>query len=43
VWQVLFHVLNHGTDHRAQVLSMLAQLGVSGYAQDYYLYLLGKG
>jgi uncharacterized damage-inducible protein DinB len=42
VWQVLFHVLNHGTDHRAQVLAMLAQLGVSGYAQDYYLYLLGK-
>jgi uncharacterized damage-inducible protein DinB len=42
VWQVLFHVLNHGTDHRAQALSMLAQLGVEGFSQDYYLYLLGK-
>lgn len=41
-WQVLFHVLNHGTDHRAQALSMLAQLGVKGFPQDYYLYLLGK-
>ncbi len=23
-WQVLLHVLNHGTDHRAQTLAMLA-------------------
>lgn len=42
VWQVLFHVLNHGTDHRAQTLAMLAQLNVKGFPQDYYLYLRGK-
>jgi uncharacterized damage-inducible protein DinB len=42
VWQVLFHVLNHGTDHRAQTLATLAQLGVKGFAQDYYVYLLGR-
>jgi uncharacterized damage-inducible protein DinB len=42
VWQVLFHVLNHGTDHRAQTLAMLAQLEIKGFPQDYYLYLLGK-
>ena len=42
VWQALFHVLNHGTDHRAQTLSVVAQLGVPGFAQDYYLHLKGK-
>ncbi|MFN2190268.1 MAG: DinB family protein, partial [Candidatus Promineifilaceae bacterium] len=31
VWQVLFHVLNHGTDHRAQLLAMLNQLGVETF------------
>ena len=42
VWQVLFHVLNHGTDHRAQMLYMLNQLGVETFPQDYALYLFGK-
>jgi uncharacterized damage-inducible protein DinB len=42
VWQVLFHVVNHGTDHRAQTLAILAQLDVPGFAQDYYLYLAGR-
>ena len=28
VWQVLLHVVNHGTDHRAQVLRILNDLGV---------------
>ena len=42
VWQVLFHVLNHGTDHRAQMLAMLNQLGVKTFPQDYALYLLGR-
>ena len=26
LWEVLFHVVNHGTDHRAQVLRQLADL-----------------
>jgi len=40
--QVLSHVLNHDPDHRAQTLGLLAQLGVTGFAQNYYLYLRGR-
>jgi uncharacterized damage-inducible protein DinB len=35
VWQVLIHVFNHGTDHRAQMLAMLHPFGVPTFAQDY--------
>lgn len=43
VWQVLFHVLNHGTDHRAQVLAMLNQHhGVATGPQDYALFIFGR-
>jgi len=42
VWQVLYHVLNHGTDHRAQMLAMLDKLGVETFPQDYALFLFGK-
>ena len=42
VWQVLFHVLNHGTDHRAQLLAMLAQLKAPTFSQDYPFYAKGK-
>ena len=42
VWEVLWHVLNHGTDHRAQTLAMLNQLGVATFPQDYALYALDK-
>ncbi len=28
VWQVLLHVINHGTDHRAQILRSLHDLGL---------------
>ena len=38
VWQVLFHVLNHGTDHRAQILRLLHDLGVETTSQDYIFY-----
>ncbi|MBX3083193.1 MAG: DinB family protein [Anaerolineae bacterium] len=41
VWQVLFHVLNHGTDHRAQMLSMLSQLGAPTFPQDFVFYVWG--
>jgi uncharacterized damage-inducible protein DinB len=33
-WQVLVHLVNHGTDHRAQVLRDLADLGTPTFAQD---------
>ena len=45
LWQVLLHVINHGTDHRAQVLRLLNDLGVETAPQDYVFYLydrLGK-
>lgn len=39
VWQVLLHVINHGTDHRAQILSALHNLGVRTGPQDYIFYV----
>lgn len=38
VWQVLLHVVNHGTDHRAQLLRALNDLGVETASQDYIFY-----
>jgi uncharacterized damage-inducible protein DinB len=34
VWQVLLHVVNHGTDHRAQVLRILHDFGAPTFDQD---------
>ena len=39
VWQVLLHVVNHGTDHRAQLLRLLNDLGVETESQDYIFYV----
>jgi uncharacterized damage-inducible protein DinB len=39
VWQVLLHVVNHGTDHRAQLLRQLNDLGVDTEYQDYIFYV----
>ena len=39
VWQVLLHVANHGTDHRAQLLRQLNDLGVETTYQDYIFYV----
>lgn len=39
VWQVLLHVINHGTDHRAQILRLLNDLGVKTTSQDYIFYV----
>ncbi|MBZ0292662.1 MAG: DinB family protein [Anaerolineae bacterium] len=41
-WEVLFHVLNHGTDHRAQVLAMLHLIGAPTFPQDYVYFAWGK-
>jgi uncharacterized damage-inducible protein DinB len=38
VWQVLLHVVNHGTDHRAQLLRILNDFGVKTVSQDYIFY-----
>jgi uncharacterized damage-inducible protein DinB len=39
LWQVLLHVVNHGTDHRAQILRDLSDLGVKTAPQDYIFYV----
>ena len=38
-WHILVHVVNHGTDHRAQILSMLHGLGAPTLEQDLMLWL----
>jgi uncharacterized damage-inducible protein DinB len=39
VWQVLLHVVNHGTDHRAQLLRLLSDLGVKTGPQDFIFHV----
>ncbi len=39
LWQVLMQVINHGTDHRAQLLRLLHDLGVKTVSQDYIFYV----
>jgi uncharacterized damage-inducible protein DinB len=39
LWQVLLHVVNHGTDHRAQLLRCLSDFGLKTTAQDYIFYV----
>lgn len=39
LWQVLLHVANHGTDHRAQLLRVLHDLGVKTTSQDYIFFV----
>lgn len=42
LWQVLLHVVNHGTDHRAQLLRQLNDFGVETAYQDYVFYVYGN-
>ena len=39
LWQVLIHVANHGTDHRAQTLRILHDMGVETSYQDFIFYV----
>ena len=39
VWQVLLHVVNHATDHRAQLLRELNDFGLKTEYQDYIFYV----
>ncbi len=41
VWQVLLHVVNHGTDHRAQLLRLLNDQRVKTTSQDFIFYVYG--
>lgn len=35
LWQILFHMINHGTDHRAQLHRLLHDQGITTRSQDY--------
>lgn len=37
--EILLHIINHGTDHRAQTLAMLHHLGAPTVEQDIIFYL----
>lgn len=41
VWQIMAHVVNHGTDHRAQILQILHGFGAPTFEQDLMIYLWG--
>ena len=41
-WEILLHMANHGTDHRAQILARLHELGAITVEQDMILYLWDK-
>jgi len=38
LWQQLYHVINHSTYHRGQVVTMLRQLGAAPAATDFLVY-----
>lgn len=38
-WQVLLHMINHGTDHRATILQRLTEFGAPTFDQDFILWL----
>ncbi len=42
LWQILIHVVNHGTDHRAQLLALLHQVGAKTFPQDYAFFIEGR-
>jgi uncharacterized damage-inducible protein DinB len=39
IWQVLAHMVNHGTDHRAQILRVLHDFGAPTFDQDLIIHL----
>ena len=38
-WQVLLHMANHGTDHRATVLEKMQEFGAPTFGQDFIFWL----
>jgi len=38
-WQVLLHMINHGTDHRSTILQKLHEFGAPTFDQDFIMWL----
>jgi uncharacterized damage-inducible protein DinB len=38
-WQVLLHMINHGTDHRSTILQRLHEFGAPTFDQDFIMWL----
>ena len=43
LWQVMQHLVNHGTYHRGQVTTMLRQLGAKGVSTDMSFFYRERG
>jgi uncharacterized damage-inducible protein DinB len=41
-WQVLLHIINHGTDHRSTILQKLHEFGAPTFDQDFIMWLWSK-
>lgn len=39
VWELVYHVVNHGTLHRGQVMAMIRQLGIEPPHTDFIFYV----
>lgn len=42
-WEILLHIVNHGTEHRAQILPILHRQSAPTFEQDFMIYLWDKG
>jgi len=38
-WQILLHIINHGTDHRSTVLQRLHEFGAPTFDQDFIMWV----
>jgi uncharacterized damage-inducible protein DinB len=41
-WQILLHMINHGTDHRSTVLQKLTEYGAPAFDQDLMFWLWSR-
>ena len=41
-WQILLHIINHGTDHRSTVLQRLHEFGAPTFDQDFIMWLWNR-